>query len=266
MSRFEIKSGSLISVKSGGSFSDKDFETTVFLGDCHIPFHDPDTLANVYEFIKDFQPDHIFILGDWVDFKDLSKFEKEPDDRFRLQKDLDLSSNYLADLRSITPKSHIVFMAGNHEDRLRKWIWRNPDVAGLRSLSIPELLDLDNLRIEYCGYGELYDHHGFIVKHGDIVRKYSGMTARAEMEKVGKSGISGHTHRLSSYFRRTMDGTMVWYECGCLCELNPEWVHYPDWQQGFAVAWFEKAGNRFFVNLIPIIKSRFIFNGTYYKK
>src|SRR3990167_8147599 len=172
MSSFSIKDGKLIPLKVK-PVGNGEFENSVFLPDTHIPFHDPESLKNVYQFIKDFQPNHIFILGDWVDFKDLSKFDKEPEERFHLQKDLDLASNYLADLRDIAPESHIVFMEGNHEDRLRKWIWRNPDIAGLRTLDVSELLGLDELGIEHYEYGELYNHHGFIVKHGDIVRKYS---------------------------------------------------------------------------------------------
>jgi len=240
------------------------YETAVFLPDAHIPYHDDDTLETVFSFLKDFQPDNIFILGDWIDCYDISKYDKDPERRFRLQKDFDLASNELAEIRRLCPKSRGIFMLGNHEDRLRKWMWRNPDIASLRSLEIRHLLNLEEIGFESYDYGESYSHHGFIVKHGDVVRKHSGWSAKEELERVGISGISGHTHRLASYFKRDQAGAKVWYEAGCLCDLDPEWTHFPNWQQGLAVAYFEPDGNRFFLSLVPIVKHRLLFNGRIY--
>jgi len=264
MPRFGVdNSGNLVKPHKGSLSSD--FERSVFLGDAHIPYQDPDVLKLVIEFVKDFQPDRLFVLGDWVDFYDLSVFDKDPNRKNKLQRELDLGQAYLEDLVEAAPNSKRVFMQGNHEDRLRKWLWANEEIASLRGMGIEELLGLRELGFETYDYHQVYNYNGFLVKHGDLVRKHAGYTARAELENSGVSGISGHTHRLGSHHKRDHAGQVVWYEAGCVCDLEPHYTVRPNWQQGFGIGWHESRGNRFFVELIPIIKGRFIVNGTLYK-
>lgn len=255
--------GKLIPVKSGGNISD--FETAVFFGDTHIPFINKELFKNFLKFLKDFKPNRIFILGDWVDFYDLSSFDRDPSRRFKLQKEFDLGVKYLEQIRKACPNAAGVFMGGNHEDRLRRWLWRNPDVASLKALDVAGLLHLEELGFDYYPYHEVHNYNGFLIKHGDVARKHSAYTARAELESDGMSGISGHSHRLGAHFKRDHGGQSVWYEAGCVCDLEPHYDVRPNWQNGFAVAYFEKKGDRFFVELVPAIKSRFIFNGIYYR-
>ncbi len=241
-----------------------DFEKVVFLPDLHIPFHDTETIASVIKFLKDFQPDHIFLLGDLLDFYDLSTFDKDPERRFKLQEEIDTAVRFLEVVRKTCPLARIIYMQGNHEDRLRRWLWRNQDISSLEALDLKTLLHLKRLDIKTYKYGDVSFFHGFAIKHGDLVRKNASYTARAELNKVGISGISGHTHRLGSCFKRDHSGQKVWYEAGCLCELEPEYDKTPDWQQGFAIGLFERVGNRFYVTSIPIIKNRFMVADRYY--
>ena len=56
----------------------------------------------------------------------------------------------------------------------------------------------------------------------------------------GKTVITQNTHRLAKFITRKARRKFVWLETGCLCDLNPEYVQDPDWQQGFAVIQFEE--------------------------
>ena len=142
-------------------------------------------------------------------------------------------------------------------------MWRQaPELSGLRSLSLPKLLSLDDLEVKWVEDGSVV-FHGFLIKHGNLVRARSGYTATGEMEKAGISGISGHTHRLAQVFKRNYAGMSTWVECGCLCDLQPEYAEGQifDWCHGLAVGHFKKDGHSFDVRPVPIIKNTIRWEG-----
>lgn len=263
MGQLLIKSGKLSQAQMGSTPSD--FEKAVFIPDTHIPFINETIWERILDFLKDFQPDRIFILGDFIDSYNVSSFAQDPELFGQLQKELNLGKYHLEQLREVCPRAKGVFCEGNHEARIKRWLWENPAIASLEKLKIENLLGLDELDFEFVEYGNYYNYNGFLVKHGDIVRMHSGYSAKAELEKMGLSGISGHTHRMAAHFKTDMGGQKVWYESGCLCNLKLPWANGSNnWQNGFAVSWHERNGNRFFLELIPIIKNRFVYGGRYY--
>jgi predicted phosphodiesterase len=240
-----------------------EYERSLFWPDTHIPYSDSGATQTVLAFTKFFKPHVIFILGDFLDFYSLSKFDKDPNRLNDLQDNLDEANQILARIRSAAPKARIVFIYGNHEKRLKKYLWRTAkELSGLRSLELDKLLDFEKLKIEPIQSG-ITDFHGFVIKHGNIVRAKSGHTANAELEKSWKNGLSGHTHRLGQIYRRNAGGMFVWTECGCLCDLNPEYAEgqIVDWSSGLAYGYYEKDGNRLEIHVLPIIKRRIVFNG-----
>lgn len=232
----------------------------VQLTDLHIPHHDKKSLGAVYKFLADFKPNKIVLTGDILDFYQLSKFDKDPARRFTIQDEIDQAYEVLKTLKSLCPEIH--FIKGNHEDRLRKFLWVNPSLASIKVLELSSLLNLDTLGIEYHNFEYLYK--GFRFTHGSIVRPDSGATAKAELLKYGGNMSHGHTHRVGMYLKTDSRGTIGAYEMGCLCELNPEYIDgVPNWQQGFGVFTFDD--DRFFCEQIPIIKNEFIFGNKRYK-
>jgi len=95
--------------------------------------------------------------------------------------------------------------------------------------------------------------HGVQIKHGNVVRKRSGYTATAELEKSGVSGVSAHTHRLGHIYKTNFGGMFGWVEAGCLCSLKPEYLEgeKADWQHGLAYGFFERGDKRFVVHETP---------------
>jgi len=79
-----------------------------------------------------------------------------------------------------------------------------------------------------------------ITKHGTIVRKWSGWSGRGEWEKYGRSGISGHCHRLGLFIHRDHNGNAQWIESGCTCLLDAPYGVDFDWQQGCIVLTWNK--------------------------
>lgn len=241
------------------------FERSVFIPDLHVPYHDEKVFACALNFVKKFKPDFIFIIGDWVDFYQLSKFDKNPSRIHELQDDIDTAIACLRRLRACAPKAKIYYIRGNHEARLNRYLWSTAaSLSSLRCIAIPELLNFKELGIEYVEQGSMM-FHGFLVKHGNVVRTRSGYSATGELEKAGISGVSGHTHRLSQVFKRHYGGMYTWAEIGCLCKLDSEYMEgqVADWQHGIGFGYFKKADNNFVIHVLPIIKGRLIFDGQF---
>lgn len=232
----------------------------VALNDWHVGFsadkkklyHDEKAIRSAFDFCRQIQPD-IIIISEAHDFYAVSKFDKDPSRLNTLQDEINQVTFYFHLLRDLCPKSRIILINSNHLDRLRKYLWRQaPALASLNALRIEELLELKEHNIEFM---DTFKFNGVLFKHGSLVRKDSGMTARAEFQKEGMSGVSGHTHRLGQFFKTLNGGKYMWIESGCLCNLDPEYADGTmDWQQGIALIQFKRAdSDHYYPFLFPMI-------------
>ena len=233
-------------------------ELVCFLSDQHVPFHDKHLHEATVAWLTDHQPDRILLLGDLLDFDQVSRYARNDLHTATMQETLDQGYEVLRDYRAAAPDADIVCLAGNHEERLRAAIGkqlsaitnlkRPGDDDGL--LSVPFLLRFDELGIKFVGSDVGgYEHAAIKVTpelqaiHGWIAKKGSGSSARATLDHMRVSTICGHTHRASSVFSTSWSidnepRTLVALETGCMCEIRDGLSHAPrpDWQQGFATA------------------------------
>jgi UDP-2,3-diacylglucosamine pyrophosphatase LpxH len=239
------------------------YEKCLLIPDIHAPFQDELALSALLDFSKWFKPDKIFILGDLVDFYAISRFTKDPERALKLQDEIDIAYEILKQIRNINPNTPIVLIRGNHEYRLQKYLWSEAkELSSLRDLSVENLLNLKSLDIKYEKTGRLI-HRGVIIKHGDVVRKFSGYSAKGEFEKSGMSGVSGHTHRAAVYYQNNASGNYVWTECGCLCKLDAEYLEgeIPNWVQGWGVGYFSLNSPRYLLDFIPFVGGKAFYQG-----
>ena len=238
--------------------------TAIVLQDTHHPYHDQRALHEVEVFIGEYQPDLLIYPGDMSDFYGLSKFDKNPNRRGKLQAELNLTASMFGRHRKLAPNARMIFEFGNHEDRLRRHLWKNDEeLESLDCLRVPELYKLRDSEVECVDYEEGVMINGvFMVTHSDLIRAHSGYTAKGMSDKHGGSGLHGHSHRLGSYYKRNRFGVYGWWENGCLCDLNPDYVTNPNWQQGFSLVHFTK--DRFWVEQCQIINRKFMYAGIVY--
>lgn len=235
----------------------------VVLNDVHFPYHDPRALGLVIDFIRDNKPGRIHLNGDIFDFYSLSKFDKNPERRSKLQKEIDAGVQFFQQLREASPDSQIEFNEGNHELRLQKYLWGKADeLAGLQALRFEDLCHLNEYKIRFHPVLKPYKIGKLLFFHGNRVSKHAGSTARAHYEQFGCNVIVGHCHRLGSYYHATYDDLFGAWENGCLCKLNPEYLLKPDWQQAFSIIWYH--GSRFTVEPVPIVKHQYVYHGQIY--
>lgn len=244
------------------------------LGDFHIPHQSIPATNLAYQFLKDSQPDYIFLIGDFIDAWDLSSFRKYPAiDENTFKNEIDLAIGELKKIRSICPKSIIYFIFGNHEFRIRKYIMEQaPALYWLKNFHLEYLLEFHKLNIHWQDLPEdktRYSHNFFKIGHlkighGDLIRKEAGYTAKGLRDELGGNIITGHTHRLGFSPRSYYDGVLVAYENGCLCNLNPDYISNANWQHGFSYIEANKDITEFNVYQILIRDNKFYWNNKVY--
>lgn len=207
----------------------------VNLSDIHVPYQDNHAVALALCVIRFVKPERVNVLGDLCDFYKLSRFDKDPD-AFDLQAELDDARSFFQYLRRVH-RGDVTFLPGNHELRLEKYLRRNPELHGLDALTLPNLLRLSEHNVRYCEHEVEIVPERLVAKHGDVVRKYAGYSAKAELERDGYwvSTITGHTHRLATVHSTYRGNAVIGVENACLCNLEPEYVKNPNWQHGISI-------------------------------
>lgn len=203
--------------------------------DIHIPFQDNKAVEAFKSYCKEIQPSAIVLNGDVLDFYKLSRFVKG--EGRNPYEEISECQELLKSLKEACPNSEIYYVIGNHETRLETYVLNNaPHLASL----VEDVFTIIKTKdIGVIGCSEVLINDNFICTHGKLLGSKAGMSAMKEIEKHYMSGASGHTHRLAKFLTRKARRKFVWLETGCLCDLNPEYVQDPDWQQGFAVIQFE---------------------------
>lgn len=245
-------------------------------GDTHHPYQDDRAVSIVEQIIRDEQPDVLVHMGDGVDAGDLSlKFKQNPKREYTLQDEINMMRFHLARARMAAPDADFFYLEGNHEQRLLRLLWELEGPAQAltqltevqKVLAWPKLLGLDQLRVRWVPMAEQSKTEilpKWILKHGTVVRNKSAYTAAAEWLKYGKSGSSGHTHRLGMFAHRDHNGNHFWVETGCTCALDPEYTTDPDWQQGAVFLTFEPGTGAMAIEPIYIHNGVAVFRDTVY--
>lgn len=240
--------------------------------DTHGIFGDDEAIACALHLSRRVKPEIVILLGDHVDFYALSRFDKDPRRLLNLQEDLDAGHAFVKKVRRAHPNARIIYLEGNHENRLQRWLHGTaPQATALKErlakgrrgsrrqlLSLPYLLGLGELGVQYVDGGSK-SLGGITFKHGNLVRSEAGATAMAEMKKEGTSGCSGHTHRIGHASKTNRAGVFGWWESGCLCGLTPDYMagQVPDWQHGMTYGAFASGrSGRFYMTTAHIIAGK----------
>ena len=211
---------------------------TLIVADIHCPYHNPDALKTMLKFVQTQKIKNIILLGDIIDFYQISKFQKNPRNP-NLQLEIDTTIQMLTIIRKLFPKTRIIYTDGNHEARLNKWLWTHAEVLNLKSLEFENLLDLNKLGIEHYDNYTLIEHTGtnLLMQHGDTIASGGINPGRNTLLKNMVGIVFGHLHRSDSYIFNTLKKEKIEsYSVGCLCDTNPDyWCYANNWNNGFAL-------------------------------
>lgn len=283
------------------------YETAVILPDIQIGYyrmhgeeldatHDEVALSVALEITKTVKPSKIILLGDNLDFPEFGKYRLSPAYQRTTQASIDRATTLCAQLRAVAPDAEIVWLAGNHEERLPRMIIDNAMAAfGLRKgnspeswpvMSVPYLCRMDEYGIDYkTGYpaSHYWINERLKIIHGNKV-KSNGSTSHMYLNSEKVSVIYGHIHRRewNEKTRGDWDGpkTIMAASPGCLAKVSGEvpstkggldldgrpLTVVEDWQQGLAVVTYQPTGeSRFFYEQVPIHDGEAFYRGKIYR-
>ena len=282
-----------------------DYQTCVILPDMQIgyfrnregelePTHDEQAIDIAFGIIKDVKPDLIVMVGDNLDLPEFGKYRLSSAYALTTQASIDRATTLCATIRSLAPQAKIVWLSGNHEERLVNYVIDNAKSAfALRKgntpdswpvLSIPYLCRFDEFGIEFVpGYpaGQFWINQRLRVIHGTKVRS-NGSTAHAYLSTEKTSVLYGHIHRREWAERSRSDwdgpktvmaaspgtlarcdGTVPSTKGGLDLDGRPMTV-VEDWQQGVGIVTFEPGDGQFWYEQVPFHGGEAFFRGKLY--
>jgi hypothetical protein len=97
------------------------------------PTHDEIAIDICLAMIRDLQPEVIACVGDNLDLPEMGKYITYPAYAQTTQASIDRATMFCAQMRDAAPHAKIVWLAGNHEERMPKYLVQNATAAyGLR--------------------------------------------------------------------------------------------------------------------------------------
>jgi len=231
--------------------SRKKDKKVLVIPDVHIPYHDSKALDLVLKAGKAFKPDAIVILGDFIDNYSISRYDKDPRrDRF-LKWEVDEANKILDKIDKMFPRADKIFMEGNHEERLNKFITtKAPELFGL--VDTQALLGLKDRGYKYFPYGKHHKLGKLVVIHGTFSRKN---IARAMLDKYEHSVCFGHVHTIEEALKvNEMGEAHVAFTPGWLGDkTKADYIKdFSNWSLGFATVIVKPSGI-FFHNIHRIV-------------
>jgi hypothetical protein len=141
-----------------------------------------------------------------------------------------------------------------------------PELCRLPELTVPYLLDLEPLGIEYVSnvdrlshgeapfrLGKLYILHGH-----EVPMSYSGVAlARTMYLKTHVNVIFGHYHQSQQYIFKKLDNTHEGsWMVGCLCRLSEAYAPQNNWVGGFCTVKYNLSSGFFKVRNKLILENQ----------
>ena len=237
-------------------------QTWLFLPDTHVPYHDARAWQLALAVAAELKPDGVCILGDFLDCYSVSFHSKSAGRVSKLADEIDDTRKCLDDLEAATPNAERVFVEGNHEHRLTRYIAGQASaLSGLAGLTFREALRLEWAWIpyhEHCTIGDTAVTHE--------AGRAGIYAVRQTMLHMGRSLIIGHIHRVNSVVECTLDGRqLAGHSFGWLGDANAiDYRHRAlaarEWQHAVGVGTIDASGV-LHAHAVPFIGGRAIVNG-----
>lgn len=213
----------------------------LIISDIHAPYHSKKALGLALEYGRHEGCDGVLILGDLIDFYQLSRFDRDPEVR-GVKGEVDITKRVLDSIEKVGAKQ-IIFKQGNHDARLPKYLMQHcPDIYG----TVKELCTLQSiLGLAQRGIPCIHDKHTLWHRELTLIHGHEGgqalmspvNPARGLFMKYKDNTLGAHSHQTSEHTESTMRGVDIsCYSIGCLCNLRP--LYRPignKWNHGFAV-------------------------------
>jgi predicted phosphodiesterase len=211
----------------------KKINRKLVIGDAHVT--NGQTLRRFdwlnYHIRKVPEYDYIIILGDFLTLNSLSSWDRDKRllmEGRRFYKEIEAGNEALDRLTDGISGSRLIFLEGNHEDRLVRYIQSHPELEGSPN-TCRDLLALDRRGFEFIPYRHYKEINGVYYTHIPFgkAKEISGkdICSKAELVTIG-STVFGHTHELhtSCVHKHGMKHLQQILNAGCFFEQSEEYV------------------------------------------
>jgi metallophosphoesterase superfamily enzyme len=249
-----------------GSLEDM-IKSAIILPDVHLTDVLPKDYLPVREFIKDFKPNKIILLGDFMDIASLSAWDMDKKrlmEGRRINKELTIANKELDFLQSnVKDKDKgVIYIEGNHEDRVTRYIDSHPEMEGM--IELPDKLDLKKRGVEWIKLNKLFKLGDMYFTHGMYTNQYS---AAKHLQKLGCNVTYGHQHGTQTFMQNmAMQKPHMAYALGTLGDKAPDYMKGKpgNWINQFAVFYWDTTTGHFNLYPVNVIGSGFFWNGKKY--
>lgn len=216
----------------------------LFIADIHIPYHDINAIKLAIKYGYDHGMRGIFLGGDIIDFYGISRYQRLPHLR-HVKNDIELTRQFLYNLRDKFPDLEIYYKIGNHENRWTNYLMNQaPEIFDMDSVQFDDILHLTKLRtrmidsLQVTEFGRLNIIHGHEIMGGGV------NVARNFRIKASDNILFANFHRTREDITKTIKNKVMGsWAVGCLCGLSPDYMSINDWNLGFAFLTREPNGN-----------------------
>lgn len=242
-------------------------EPILVVSDAHIPYHNAKAFNLMIQAAKAIKPKHIYIIGDFLDFYAVSSHSKDPNRAVKLVEELKAGEAELDTLDALGA-THKTFIAGNHCDRLQRYLQdKAPELFNI--VNVPELLHLKRRGWDYVPYkhdtklGKLYLTHDVGVAGRNSVFRC--------LDTYQHSIVTGHSHRMAYIVEGNAIGEFkLSAQFGWLGDASKvDYMHHAkvlkDWALGFGVGYYDPASKYVYMTPVPIVNQTCVVNGKLFK-
>lgn len=230
-------------------------EPILIVSDAHHPYIDKRAWGLMLKVGKELKPKHIYIIGDFLDCFSVSSHSKEPPRalKFRQEVDAGLSAlDQLDELKAINK----VFIGGNHEDRLERYLEdKAPELYDF--IDIPKILELKERGWNYIPYkhdtklGKLWLTH-------DVGTAGRNAAFKA-LDTYQHSIITGHTHRMCYVVEGNATGEVKlsamfgWLGDADRVDYLQRQLVFKNWVLGFGIGYLNPSTGLVYMTPVPIV-------------
>lgn len=241
-------------------------EPVLIVSDAHIPYHSPVWWDLLLQVGRALRPKHLVIIGDFGDFYAVSDHDKSAERANRFDEELEAVEKHLDELDALGATDKL-YIEGNHEDRLKRYLMKNPALS--RVVTTEKLLRLGERGWEFVPY-KRHAQRGAIHYTHDVGSAGRNAVFRA-LDVYGHSVVTGHTHRLAYIVEGNAVGDCklsAMFGCG----LDIEAVEYMnlakarrDWALGFGIGYVDPSSGYTYLVPVPVVHQTCMVNGVLYR-
>jgi hypothetical protein len=220
--------------------------------------------ASVY-----FGVDEIVILGDYADFYPVNRYGTHPMVGTLLMEEIQSVRDGLNEIDLCFPSAIKVFLEGNHEARLEKYLVdKAPALFGVTDVRY--LFEL-NQRVNwsFVPFGRAQSHR---VLGSDLhaFHRPRASSPKLHLQRTFVSSIYGDVHKIEQAHAVGLDGKHMIAVCpGWLGDVRSRVFDYmpsvPQWQLGFSFVTLDTTSNDFYIDTFEIKNNQALIQGKIFK-